>query len=201
MANANSPRGLIPWRMATNAYETGGLGLYYVPAAYATNIFVGDPVIATGACDAYGVPVVALATAGATNYLLGSMVGIAPGGPNNAVLAVTRDMAPYHLGTLSQYILVAHDPNQLFWVQEDSDGGFIATATAGTKNINLVAGAGSTTTGYSGWMIDSSGIGTGATLQMRIMQALVEEDNQVGANYAKWLVRVNLHSLTNTTGI
>ena len=204
MPNSNAPRGLIPYRRSTDGYETGGLGLYFVPSSYNQAIFVGDPVVPTGASDANGIPVVALATAGATNPILGPMVSIAPGGSNMAVVGVTRDMPVYHVASTSQYILVAHDPNELFWVQEDSlplSAGFIPVATAGMKNGNLIAGAGSTATGYSGWTLDSSSVVTaGPTLQVRIMRGLQEEDNQLGANYAKWLVRINLHSLTGLNG-
>ncbi len=89
----------------------------------------------------------------------------------------------------------------MFVIQEDSVGGAIVTATAGMKNIDLIAGSGSTVTGYSGWMADSNTIQTTNTLQLRIMQALVEEDNTPGTSYAKWLVKINLHSLNNLTGV
>ncbi len=201
MANNNAPRGLIPWKGYVSGYETGGLGLYYVPSTYGSAIYVGDPVVATGASDAFGVPVVQLATAAGGAYTLGPMVAISNGGPNNAVVAVTRDLPVYHPASTSQYILVAHNPDEMFWIQEDSVGGAIVTATAGMKNIDLIAGTGSTVTGYSGWMADSSTIQTTATLQLRIMQALVEEDNAPGSSFAKWLVKINLHSLRNTTGI
>jgi hypothetical protein len=203
LANANSPRGLIPYRNIVDAYNTGGLGLYYVPSTYATAIYVGDPVIATGAADANGIPVVQLATAGSSDYTLGPMVAIAPGGSNGAVVPVLQNQPVYHVASTSQYILVAHDPNELFWIQEDSVGGSIDTASSGMKNANLVSGTGSTVTGYSGWMLDSSTINTTNTLQLRIMRALQEEDNTVGtaSTYGKWLVKINLHSLNNLTGI
>lgn len=206
MPNVNAPRGLIPYRNSTDGYETGGMGLYFVPATYAPAIFIGDPVVPTGASDANGIPIVQLASAGATFPLLGPMVSIAPGGRSgNYSVPVTRDMVPYRAASTNQYILVAHNPNELFWVQEDSlplSAGFIAVATAGMKNGNLIAGAGSTTTGYSGWTLDSSSVVTAApTLQVRIMRALQEEDNEPGTNYTKWLVRINLHVLTQAAGI
>jgi hypothetical protein len=205
MANLNAPRGLIPYRSSTDGYTTGGMGLYYVPATYGPAIFVGDPVVPTGASDANGIPVVNLATAGATNVILGPMVSIAAGGRSgNYSIPVTRDMVPYRAASTAQYILVDHNPNALFWVQEDSlplSAGFIPVATAGMKNGNLIAGTGSTVTGYSGWTLDSSTVVTaGPTLQLRILRALQEEDNEPGANYAKWLVRINLHALTGLNG-
>lgn len=202
MANSNSPRGLVPYKYTWGQPYNGAYNVYYVPSTYATALYIGQPLIATGAADANGIPVVQTASAGTGNYILGPMIGIVDGGaPHVAEITVTRDLPIYHPASTSQYILVADDPNLLFWVQEDSDGGSIATATSGMKNANLVAGAGSTVTGYSGWMLDSSTINTTATLQMRIIQALRETDNTPGSTNAKWLVKANLHSMNNTTGI
>jgi len=202
MANANTPRGLVPYKYTWGQPYNGAYNVYYVPSTYATALYVGDPVIATGASDANGIPVVQIATAGAGNYVLGPIVSIVNGGdPNLPDIPVLQSSPVYHPASTSQYVLVADDPNLLHWAQEDSVGGAIATATSGMKNIDLVAGSGSTYTGQSGWMIDSSTIGTGATLQMRIVQALREIDNTPGSSYCKWLVRTNLSSFTNTTGV
>jgi hypothetical protein len=198
MANSNIPRGLIPYRQSTDGYETGGLGLYCVPASYGSAIYVGDPVIPVGTADANGIPIVQLATAGSTNYLLGPMVSIAPGG--DPQVAITRDMPVYHPASTLQYILVAHNPNALFEIMEDSVGGAL-TSSAVWQNANLVAGAGSIYTGYSGWMLQSSSAAApAATEQVKILRLLQEADNVIGVN-AKWLVRINLHAMTNTSGI
>ena len=200
--NPNTPKGLIPYKYTWGQPYNGAYNMYYVPSTYATALYIGLPLVATGASDANGVPVAQIATAAGGSYILGPMIGIVDGGaPNVAEITVTRDLPIYHPASTSQYILVADDPNLLFWAQEDSVGGAIATATAGQKNIDLIAGAGSTVTGYSGWMIDSSTIATTNTLQMRIIQALRETDNVPGNNYAKWLCKVNLHSMNNLTGI
>lgn len=199
MANANRPTGLIPVQHLDGSPYNGAARKYFVPASYAVALYLGLPLIATGASDANGVPVVAVATAGATNYTIGPMVGIVDGG--DPVVGVTRDMPLYHQASTAQYILVADDPALIFEAQEDSVGGSIAMATAGTKNVDLVAGAGSTVTGYSGWMLDSSTIGTGNTLQIRLLQGVERPVNTMGATNAKWLCRINLHSLANLTGI
>lgn len=202
MPNANTPRGLVPRQRIDGSPYNGARGLYYVPSTYATALFIGQPLIATGASDANGIPVVQTATAGATNYTIGPMVGIAEGGdPGAANIGITRDLPLYHPASVSQYINVADDPDLIFEIQEDSVGGSIAMATAGTKNADMVAGAGSTVTGFSGWMLDSNTIGTGATLQLRLLGGVRRADNAMASDYAKWLVRINLHSLRNTTGI
>jgi hypothetical protein len=196
MANPNNPRGLIPYRSSVDGYMTGGLGLYRVPSGQAYNLFVGDPVIPLGTSDANGIPDVGIATAGATNNLLGPMVSIAPGG--DPVVAVTRDLPVYRQNGVTQYILVAHDPNTLFEIQDD--GSAVLSGTATFSNANLVAGAGSTFTGYSGWQLLASTVATTPTFQLRILRLLQQADNAFGVN-AKWLVRINLHVLLNLTGI
>lgn len=200
MANPNTPRGLIPYAYQGGGPYNGSVSVYYVPADNATALFVGDPVIGiTNSSDANGVPTAEIATAAGGAYVLGVMMGRA----NNAgqlVIPVTQNQAVYLPALTAAYIYVADDPNLLYWAQEDSVGGAMAVG-ASSRNVDLIAGAGNTTSGYSGWMLDSSTLQTTATLQMRIMRALQEVDNQAGASYAKWLCRINLNAVTHTTGI
>lgn len=199
MPNINNPQGLIPrYRLDGSPYN-GAYNMYFVPASYATALFLGQPLIATGASDANGVPVVQTATAAGGNFTIGPMVGIVDGG--DPVVAVTRDMPLHHLASTAQYILVADDPDLIFEIQEDGDTTPIATATAGTKNVDFIAGAGSAVTGLSGWQLDSTTINTTATLQCRLIRGVQRAGNTMGQAYAKWLVRLNLHSLRSTTGI
>lgn len=198
MANANTPMGLWPTRQTSGQYWTGAANIYYVPSSYGTNIFPGDPVIPTGTSDANGIPGVQLATAGAGNYLIGSMVGIVNGGM--PVIAVTRDLPVYRQASVSQYILVADDPDLIFLAQEDGLGGAMGV-NASMTNVDLISGSGNTTTGASGWLLDSSTAGTGATKQMRVWRPADVPNNDPTLTYAKWYARINLHSITNTTGI
>jgi hypothetical protein len=199
MPNRNMPRGIIPVQRLDGSPYSGQANIYFVPASYATALFIGLPLIATGASDANGIPVVQVATAGASNQTIGPMVGVVSGG--EPVVTLQRDSLVYHPASTAQYILVADDPDLIFEAQEDSVGGSIAMATAGTKNVDLVAGAGSTVTGYSGWMLDSSTVATGNTLQMRLLRGVHRADNEMASAYARWLCRINLHSLRNLTGV
>ena len=200
MANANTPRGLIPYAYQSGAPYNAAVNVYYVPAGNATALYIGDPVVGlNNSADANGVPAVGIATAGATNYVLGVMMGRA----NNAgqlVVPVLQSNSVYLPALTAGYIYVADDPNLLHMVQEDSVGGAMAVG-AGGRNVDLIAGAGNATSGYSGWMLDSNTLGTGNTLQMRVMRALQEADNQAGVAYAKWLCRINLNSILNLTGV
>lgn len=201
MANANTPKGGIPYRYISGEHYNGAANTYYVPASYASNIFVGDPVIVVdNSADANGVPAVQLATAGNSNYLTGFVVSIGQfGGDPEQTIAITRDLPIYHQASTAGYVMVADDPTLMFWLQEDSVGGALA-AGAASRNANLVSGPGSTVTGYSGWQLQSSSIGTSNVLQMRIFSGLVQTDNAIGVN-AKWLCQMNLASLNNTTGV
>lgn len=194
MANVNSAFGLWPERKVSGQPWNGAANIYYLPSTYASNVFLGDPVVPTGAADANGIPVVTLATAGASNNILGPMIGVVNGG--EPIIPVTRDLPVYRQASVSQYILVADDPEMLFKIQEDGNAG----ANAAWSNANLVAGSGSTVTGYSGWQLSSSSSATTNTLQVRMITPIRQPDNAIGTN-CKWLVRIMQHSLTALTGV
>ena len=168
MANANAPRGIIPYRKTS-----------------------GQPYN-------NGIPGLTFASAGGSDYILGANMGRIIGG--EPPIAVQRDFSVYVPANTAAYILVADDPDLLYWVQEDSVGGAMVQG-APNRNADLVAGTGNTTTGYSGWQLQSSTLQTTNTLQMRIVRGLEESDNVIGSAYAKWLVRINLNALTNQTGV
>lgn len=196
MANAVTARGLVPYRRSSGEPYNAGGNVYYVPASVASNIFVGDPVTwLTASADASGIPGITLATAGGSNYLLGAVVGVIPGG--HPQIPVLQSSPVYHPASTAGYVLVADDPDALYWVQENGNMGQGAPG----RNVNLVAGAGSTQYGTSGWQLNSSTLATTATLQMKILRALDETDNDPTLANAKWLCRINLSALTNTTGV
>jgi hypothetical protein len=205
MANNNSPMGLRP--ITNNAGVTTGRGrLVSFAANDSNNIFLGDPLVPTGVADAFGVPIVTIATAGAANTILGAFNGIAngPAKAGNAASTITRDLPVYRQASILNYGFCLDDPNQLYVAQEDSlplSAGFIAAANGGFTNVNLIAGAGSTVTGFSGWLLDSSSDDGNAnpTFQIRIIGLLRAPDNAIG-NYAKWLCRINLPALWGASG-
>lgn len=208
MANANVARGLVPYRRTTGEPYNGAANVYYVPASYGSAIYVGDPVqIVTASADLQGIPGVRLVTAGngtdtgiSTYGLIGSMVGIVNAG--EPPITVVQNSTVYHPASTAGYILVADDPDTLFMIEENGNMAG-ATPVAGAvpgpgKNVDLVSGSGSTVYGTSGWTIGSASLSTNA-LQMRVIRMLEQADNALGTN-AKWLCRINLNQLTNTTG-
>lgn len=200
MANANLSIGLRP--INDNGTPWSGQGrLCAVPASQATNIFLGDPLIALGGTDAFGCPLVGLASAGAGNPILGTMLGIS-NGPQGSFYTITRDLPVYRQGSILNYVLITDDPNQLYVVQEDSVGGAISAATGGFANGNLVAGAGNVVTSFSGWQLQSSSVAAAAnpTYQLKLLGLVRGPDNALGVN-ADWVVRLNNSQLWSTTGV
>lgn len=203
MANANATLGLRP--INDNGTNWSGQGrLVAFKSSDANNIFLGDPLVPTTGTDAFGVPYVTIATAGATNTILGGFIGISNGpasGGGSAAFTVTRDLPVYRQASIANYGFVCDDPNQLYAIQEDSVGGAIAASVAGFSNGNLVAGAGSTATGFSGWQLQSSGVSNSAnpTYQLRILGLLRGPDNAIGT-FADWVVRINLPALWAASG-
>ena len=209
MANVNAARGLIPYRRTSGEPYNGGGNIYWIPSTYATAVYIGDPVqIVTAAADGQGIPSIQLVTAGngtdsgiATYGWIGTVVGRIPGGePQVPVLQSNQVYVPAS-STGGTYVLVADDPDLMFVAQTNTDwnsGTYTAGSVVGPgKNVDLVSGSGSTVTGYSGWILGAT-LSTSA-LQCRVLRMLEQADNALGT-YSKWLVRNNLHQLTNSTG-
>ena len=203
MANSNTTFGLRP--INDNGTPWSGQGrMVAFKSTDANNIFLGDPIVPTTGTDAYGVPYVTIASAGATNTILGGFIGVCNGPAGlagNAASTLTRDLPVYRQASIANYGFVCDDPNQLYAIQEDSSGGAIAASVAGFSNGNLVAGSGSTVTGFSGWQLASSTVSNTAnpTYQLRVLGLLRGPDNAIGVN-AKWVVRINLPALWAASG-
>jgi hypothetical protein len=194
MANANSPRGLVPYALMSGAPYNGSFNTYYVPVGNSTALYLGDPVtVLDNSADANGVPAVGVATA-STGYITGAFIGVVNNG-GQLTIPLLQSTPIYLPASTAAYVAVTDDPGLLYMIQED--GAMVAGAAS--RNAGLVAGSGSTVTGLSGWQLHSSSLATTNTLQMRIMRALQESDNAIGTN-AKWLCRINLHTVTYTTG-
>lgn len=190
MANNNAPFGLKPINL--NGTTWSGVGkLIYIPASEGTAVFIGDPLIPNGATDVYGVPEWVLASAGATNIVGGSFLGVA-NGPAGSGVTLLQSSPIYIPASTGGYGFVCDDPDVMYSIQEDSSGGAITAANAGYSNGNLVAGSGSTATGLSGWKLQSSSVGSGnATYQVKVLGLTRGPDNAIG-NYARWNVMINL---------
>lgn len=190
MANSNAPAGLVPYASRGGKPYDGAANKYYVPAANSTALFLGDPVKLAGSADASG-RYASVTQAAAGDPILGVVVGIAD---------PLVDSPIYRAASVEAYVLVADDPDLVFSIQEDGDGGTLNADSVGF-NANVVIAAGSTFTGRSGTMLDSSSAATTATLDFQIIGLTPMENNVLGA-YAKWLVKPNTHArAAGATGV
>lgn len=199
MANADRPFGLCPIRHKNGAPYNGAVTPYYVPATYATALFVGDPVVVTGTSNTAEVegyipgslPEINKATAAGGNYLTGAIVSF---GLNR------DDLSKKHKPALTESIVwVADDPDLIFEIQEDGDTTPLA-ATSVSANADLIfTASGSAVTGLSGAELDSDTVNTTATLQLRIISIVNRQDNAIG-EFAKWNVAINLHTQRRALG-
>jgi hypothetical protein len=187
MANANTPFGFKPVKMQGSGVVTGGLETFYVPATDATALFIGDPVIKAGSADANGVATVTRATAGA------SITGVVQGFLPDATGVVPKSRA----ASTACYVLCSTDPAIVYEVQEDAVGGALAAVDVGL-NADFIIAAGSSVTGLSGTMLDTSTKATTNTLPLKILGFVQRPDNVIGAN-AKVLVKINAN--TESAGV
>lgn len=198
MANANRPSGFSPVQYLNGSPWNGQARIYSIAAAYATALYIGDPVKSSGTADANGVPGIILgATTGA---LRGVIVGL---GSAEGLIANPKNLDITYRPAAAQatdwYAMVVDDPQVLFEVQENANGTALAATEIGLNTIS-VSGTGS---GFvSGWMLASATDATPAntaTLQLRLMGLVRRQQNAFGA-YAKHLVKINVHELGTGTG-
>jgi len=192
MPNADRPSGLSPVQYLNGSPWNGGGRVYCIPNTDDSNAYaIGDPVVLAGSADAQGVPTITLATAGATNSVLGPIVsgagatiyGGAYGAPQDSPIVIPA------VKSRDYYVIVCDDPNVIFEIQEVSGGTPFAAAEVGL-NADLVSGVNN---GYiSGWEVNNSGEGAGGTLQLKLLGLAQRQGNAFG-EHAKWLVLINLH--------
>lgn len=128
------------------------VGKYYVPSTDSTALYQGDVVKVvdtTGAMDTAG-EFITITRAATGNPILGVIVDFVP----SAALPYTGQ---YRAASTDRYVLVCDDPNAIYEIQEDAVGGSVTAALVGAlTNVNVIVAAGSTVTGLSGTMLDSS---------------------------------------------
>lgn len=170
---------------------------YFVPSTDSTALYVGDFVssAATGAMDTNSqVAVVTRATAG--HSLVGVIVGFEP----DPSLPYT---GKYRAASTARYVQVCNDPDAIYEIQEDADGGAVsAQAIAEMQNADIIVAAGSTVTGTSGTMLDSN---TAAATSAQLKILGVRRDGGVNAGAASagalLLVKIFEHALVRVDSV
>ncbi len=158
----DAPWGLRPYKTSNGALWNGQANVYPIASGYATSIFTNDPVYVTGTGN------LIIAVAGAGNPIFGVFQGVryyAANGtytfsaywPANTVIQANTTVEA----------LVIDDDNVIYDVQSNNVTGVLAADIF--NNADLAAGQGNTTTGLSGWTLDQTQIGNGATKQVKIL--------------------------------
>lgn len=192
MANPDTPFGLKPVGTLDGSPWNASLRRVQAIATYATALFIGDPVIWTGDSDATGqCPIVQLATAGKTYKITGVMVGWEPD-PNYPTYTY-RPASTLRFG----WMIPAND-STIYEIQASTDA-VLALGTVGLQGVIVKTHAGSTVTGLSGVELDSGSADdpdAHATGQLTIIGFVKRQDNSIAAVNGKWLVTINLPSIS-----
>ena len=188
--------GLRPVQADGSANNYCSLTECYIPASYATALFIGDPVVITGTSN----------TAVVKGRQIGTMPEInkatAAGGAasvSGVICAFLPDIdvattVLHNAASTERIALVCTDPNQLFSIQ---CSGTMAATDVGLNGDLVYTHAGDTATGLSGAEFNTTGKATTATLQLKIMKFdqdhTVDAPNTIGAN-SKVIVKINTHT-------
>jgi hypothetical protein len=200
MANNSTRFGARPIKMIDGTPYNGGFNIYWAPATYATNLFLGDPVVHNGDSNdtevmGHGpgsIQEVILATAGDGVAITGFIVGFD---------LITRDSPLYGPASTDRIIQVCDNPDVIFEMRDD--GGGTPTVDWAGWNANLISGTGNTSTGLSGWGIDggtSDGPAADASNQLLIRNLSPKIDNEMG-DYGIWEVLINQHTSKPHSGL
>lgn len=179
MANVAAPRGL---RVGG---ELLGCHLYAVATTYATALFLGDPVVATGSGNQ-----VIIATGGSANGVLGAVIGVFDGNKIPGTLDSNGVRVNYRVASTASYVLVADHPRQTFIIQTDTG---VATVADCGNGCSMASAAGATISGQSGWVMTAGTISTGVSEQLRLIREVDRIDNTTGLANTDWYVVINYH--------
>jgi len=181
--------GMRPTVYASGGYNSGGFTEYPIADGETDNIFMGHFMLqeATGY-----VTVLAATPTGATAVL--STVGVAVGFRYKDANGDPVWSQNYvgHADNTEAFAFIADDPTQQFLIQQDSVGGTLDQAAVGL-NAPVVQGTGSTSTGLSGMVLDSSLANTTATFALRIIGIPKDgkNENASGTETNNLLVQIN----------
>jgi len=198
MANTNSPRGFSPVQYLNGSPWNGQARLYSIAAAYATALYIGDPVISSGTANADGVPGVILGAA--TGALRGVIVGL---GTTEGLIANPGNLdityRPAAATAKDWFAMVVDDPNVIFEIQEKAGTQQLAATEIGLNTVPVLAAGNGFSSGWTLASYTDATPATTATLQLRLMGLVRRPQNAFGA-YAKHLVKINVHELGTGTG-
>lgn len=180
--------GLIPVQFPFGQYKKN---LYRLTTSATAAVFFGQPMD----LDANG-RVVPAGMAANSNTILGAVVGFLDTNKAGLPSAMTSlSQGSYLPANTDAYVIVSDDPDQEYYIQEDTGGSALAEGNIGnTALITYRTSSGSTTTGWCTAEFDRSTVGTatGNNLVLIGLQDYMNSDgtNNSWGNYAKLRVRL-----------
>lgn len=192
MANINSIFGFRPVKGQGAGYTAVGSNEYVIANGESSAIYQGDPVVlnANGSISVGS-------TAGA------ELIGIFNGCFYDDPTTKKPTFSNFYPGGVAQdnmKAFVFDDPNMLFEVKvDDTNGG---QAQVGSNANIATYSAGSSNDGVSNVALDGGSFATSSAANFRVVSLSTDPDNSdyTAAN-ASIIVKINLHSLTDTTGV
>lgn len=192
MANIDSIFGFRPVKGQGAGYTAVGSNEYVIANGESSAIYQGDPVVlnANGSISVGS-------TAGA------ELIGIFNGCFYDDPTTKKPTFSNFYPGGVAQdnmKAFVFDDPNMLFEVKvDDTNGG---QAQVGSNANIATYSAGSSNDGVSNVALDGSSFATSNAANFRVVSLSTDPDNSdyTAAN-ASIIVKINLHSLTDTTGV
>jgi len=181
MANPDRPRGFRPIGNLYGAPYNGNTFKVAFGTGNSVATFIGDLVRLEGSSNAEGDPTVDQ-FAQADTDAFGVIVAFEP---DRTDLELKYRLA----STARNAYVVPCAQGQLFAVQDDGSGTPAADWIGNT--VDIVVGAGNTTTGISTMELLGSDLGTG--VNTHIMGLLKSPENSIADN-AEWIVRINENS-------
>jgi len=209
MANPTFKMGLKPVRFVDGRSFDGNVVRMYIPASYATDVFIGDPVVKTGTSNTAAVATcsskykigslaeVNRAAFGTGNIIDGVVVGFDPT-PASVLATTIAGKQIYGKASTERVALVVLGPDVLFHVRDD--GGAVLAATTVGLNAVLIDGSGDTVTGVSGVKLDAgttTAPATTAAFQLKILGVADIPNNDTGAVACVWEVSINQNRQAN----
>jgi hypothetical protein len=212
MASTNTNRafGFRPVRYRSGAPYNGQFVLMAFSASDSAAAYIGDVLQfdstnrATALTDVYapGIPFAKAPTSGVTTTAIrGVLAGLLPEPEFNHT--ATASLGRRHrVASTARYALVVDDVSVIFETQEDGNDWASATDNSIGKTGDFQYAAGSTTTGMSGSMLDSSDVNTNATRPFKVLNLSQRVDNfgftaSDTLSYAKYDVMIINSDLAN----
>ncbi len=166
MANNGAAYGFRPVGSVAGGPYNGQSTRAYITNTFGTAVFTGDVVKMTGTASTDGYPTVTIS--GVTDAPWAVVVGV-------EAIKTNLEANNYRPASTAAYLRVVPCADNLFQVRMDG------TATDNITDVGALtiftATAGSTVTGYSGYVISNSDVGGGATDNIRIMQIVDRTDS------------------------